>query len=158
MGDSSYGENGTDLVGGLGAGAEKDSRVASGAASSSVATPTTAPVRSVVMDVPSATSCSPRPVQITVARIAGSWSSAMPIFFTTAVLDGEWYADITSTAPSPKICRGGSTKFPAANSRNASRTAAIATGIGTVRRTSSTLSTFIGRRGYSVACGPDSPG
>src|SRR4051812_10433910 len=106
------------------------------------------------MDVPSATSCSPPPVQMTVARIAGTWSSAIPIFFTTAVPVGVWYADMTSTAPSPKICRGGSTKFPAASSRNASRTASTAVLIGISRRTSSAESTFT-RRAYS---GPDSKG
>ncbi|GAB2633149.1 hypothetical protein GCM10009743_04860 [Kribbella swartbergensis] len=70
----------------------------------------------------------------------------MPIFFTTAVPLGEWYADITSTAPSPKICRAGTTKFPAASSWNASRTASIATLIGTVRRTSSADSTLTAPR------------
>ena len=111
-----------------------------------MATPTTAPVRRVVIELPSATSCSPAPVQITVARIAGTWSSAMPIFFTTAVPVGVWYADITSTAPSPKICRAGNTKFPAASSRNASRTASIAVLIETVRRTSSADRTLTGPR------------
>ncbi|GAA1554944.1 hypothetical protein GCM10009741_69240 [Kribbella lupini] len=44
---------------------------------------------------------------------------------------------MTSTAPSPNTSRAGSTKFPARNSPNASRTASTAAAIGTTRRTSS---------------------